>query len=116
MPYFAPRSHYDPNQPRVPAGEPGAGRWTDAGGGENGDIRENISRDRTSQAASAARPVQSSTATPSTERADRFTGPPIVPRGCRASPRVPEIPPKGPGVPPIVPVIPPVMPREPRRS
>jgi hypothetical protein len=30
------RSHYDPNQPRVPAGHSDGGQWTDAGGGSSG--------------------------------------------------------------------------------
>ena len=34
MPTLESRSHYDPNQPRVPSGEPDGGQWTDAGGPE----------------------------------------------------------------------------------
>jgi hypothetical protein len=32
------RSHYDPNQPRVPAGNPDGGQWTSGGGGGVGGV------------------------------------------------------------------------------
>lgn len=31
------KANFDPNQPRVPAGHPDGGQWTDAGGGGTGD-------------------------------------------------------------------------------
>ena len=31
---------YDPNQPRVPAGKPDGGQWTDTGGGDAGSAAE----------------------------------------------------------------------------
>jgi hypothetical protein len=33
LPRFDRRGHYDPNQPRVPAGNPKGGQWADKGGG-----------------------------------------------------------------------------------
>lgn len=33
------RSHYDPNQPRVPKGNPDGGQWTDTGGGREGWVQ-----------------------------------------------------------------------------
>ncbi len=32
------KANFDPNQPRIPARQPGGGRWTDAGGGAEGAI------------------------------------------------------------------------------
>ena len=36
MPPSGRRGHYDPNQPRVPAGHSGGGQWTDDGGPNGG--------------------------------------------------------------------------------
>lgn len=38
------RHRYDPNQPRVPAGDPDGGQWTSSGYGGMHDIRAELSR------------------------------------------------------------------------
>ena len=109
MPNFAPGSHYDPAQPRVPAGQPGAGEWTDAGGAENGEIQKASLLDGLLKLLLRPRGA------PLLRYGPRVPiispKPPIAPRGTPVPPpSAPETSPNGWGVPPVVPVVPPPMP------
>jgi hypothetical protein len=42
------KTNFDPNQPRIPAGHPDGGQWTDAGGGGGTQVAQNDPPDRLS--------------------------------------------------------------------